>query len=84
MDYNDGYIFKVESTSIRGTNYGGTAFSNHYEEKLTDLKPLSKAIECEVAILVPNEVVDNKSATLLIRMSVPNTNTTSELVYSVR
>ena len=83
VDYNDGYIFKVGEVTVRGETYHVSCFASN--EALTDsLQPLSEAVTITSAIYVPEEVVTNTDAPLLIRVRVPSSGDAIEFAYKVR
>jgi len=64
LDYNDGYIFEIPDSV--GTA-GSTFFTSPDFADMSDLKPLGSAETCECAFHVPEEVVTNTDAPLIVR-----------------
>lgn len=78
-DYNDGYEFEASVDLIKG-NY--VILSD-----TTSLDPLSEVCEGRGYIEVPKEVMDNESASLYIKISLPddsNGEKTTEFTYKIR
>lgn len=69
INYNDGFLFD-ESTNIFGTTW--------------DLEPLSPAQTYEAAYSVPQEIIDNTSAPLILEVFLPNNGTTEMYSYRIR
>jgi len=88
VDYNDGYIFYVDEVELfNGKTYGRDFFVGGENEDvyLDDIKPLSPAVSYEVAICVPNEVIENTDAPLLIKFNLLNSNNEKVVVsYKIR
>lgn len=87
IDYNDGYIFYVDD--VEGAD--GKNYDKNYMYQMSDylyirdLKPLSDAVTVQAAICVPNEVIENTDAPLLIKFNLLNANEEDvTAVYSIR
>ena len=86
VNYDDGYIFGVSKVNCLNM---GTCFEEHFidpsRSTVRDLKPLSDAVELEVAIIVPDQVVENTEASLCIRFTLQNSNgDIEEIDYTIR
>ncbi|MBQ9968757.1 MAG: hypothetical protein IJO88_08555 [Oscillospiraceae bacterium] len=86
VDYDDGYIFYAGDVDGNdGQVYQDSVFVNPDGRYLSDLKPLSEAETFEVAICVPNQVVENTEAPLLIKFNLLNSaDETMVAAYSLR
>ena len=73
VDYNDGYEYDDKDS-----------FGTHSYDTFLDLEPLGKAITITSNIKVPDEVITNTSAPLLVKLRVPNSSRTEEITYKVR
>lgn len=85
VDYNDGYTFMLDDVTVEsGVVYSETNFYTNYPT-LDKLKPLGEGATYEVAICVPDEVIENTEAPLLIKFFLVNSNRASEVVtYTIR
>ena len=72
MEYNDGYLFYCEPISNGIQNWSIENFYSPYNINISDIKPLSDAIDVETAIYVPKEVVDKTAAPLFAKIAVPD------------
>ncbi len=86
VDYNDGYIFKVNEFKAGGVIQLDHSCAYQKDEKYntSDLGSLDDPVEIEVYILVPSEVINNKDNQLLIGFTVPSSSSTEKLVYKIR
>ena len=86
IDYNDGYTFMVDKvTGKDGQTYGDDCFAMPFDVTLNDLKPLDKGREFEAAICVPNEVVENEEAPLLVKFNlIDSKNSLETAIFSAR
>lgn len=86
IDYNDGYTFMVDKvTGENGQTYGDDCFAMPFDVTLSDLKPLDKGRNFEAAICVPNEVVENTDAPLLVKFNlIDSKNSLETAIFSVR
>lgn len=85
VDYNNGYTFMLDDVKgASGTVYSENDFYTNYPN-LNELKPLGEGATYKVAICVPDEVIDNTEAPLLIKFFLVNSNRASEVVtYTIR
>ncbi len=82
VDYNDGYVFAAEDP---GDPYDVTYFQSPRDADITNHAPLSKEAVYEVAIVVPDEVIENTEAPLNICFNVLNSAKQKEtFTFSVR
>lgn len=72
VDYNDGFLFYCEPISDGTQEWSIKSFYSPYDINISDIKPLSDAIDVETAIYVPKEVVDNTAAPLFAKIAVPD------------
>ena len=72
VDYNNGYEYDDNSM-------GTPSF-----DTFSDLEPLGKTITITSKIKVPDEVITNTKAPLLVKVRVPYSGGTEELTYKVR
>lgn len=82
IDYNDGYIFDVDDVKdVNGDIWVEHSFVRPSDSTFYDdeFKPLHEAVDCTVAICVPNEVVTNKDANLLINCILWSSDTSSKV-----
>lgn len=68
-----------------GQSYHWSSFVEPANALISDLKPLSEAVTYQVAICVPNEVIENNDAPLLININLLNeAGETVTAIYSIR
>lgn len=80
VNYNDGYEFKADFFEYKGNSYSSAfLYSN-----TGSLEPLSEGKLMTAAIIVPKEVAENTSASLLINFSVPSAEGIQVLSFKVR
>ena len=86
IDYNDGYTFICDDVEEKnGSIADDSCFCHPNNAYVDDLKPFGEGETYKVAICVPNEVVENTEAPLLIKLYLMNSQYESEVaVYSVR
>ena len=89
IDYNDGYTFIVDDVEGKNgehykTGLGLGFFHEPNDGSIHDLKVMGEAQQCMVNILVPDEVVSNKSAPLLVGFSVPSEDGPTTILYKIR
>lgn len=86
VDYNDGYIFYVDDVvGSDGQTYYYSVFADPDDTDLDDLKPLSEAVTFEAAICVPNQVIEDTAAPLLIKFNLLNeAGETVVAIFSIR
>lgn len=86
VDYDDGYTFTVDDVEgNNGENYVKDFFVEPSNVYLSALKPLEDAKTFKVAICVPNEVVENTDAPLLVKFNLLNAEETLETaIFSAR
>ena len=73
IDYNDGYIFGLETFYYFDT--GVEAWLNS-----GDIDPLSPAFSCKACFFVPLEVKDNEEAPLFVKFNLCG----EDVIYRVR
>lgn len=83
VDYNNGYCFYVGDVKASGHNYDKSLYGDE-RTLVDDLEPLSEAKSFTSAIYVPNEVAENTSAPLLIKIYVPKSKGSEVFTYKVR
>ena len=88
VDYNDGYTFMISDVDAAdGKTYMtmmGFFFDPNEGNLTSDLKVLGEALVCTGSIVVPEEVVTNEDAPLLIGFNVPTENDEGQIVYKIR
>jgi len=86
VDYKDGYIFYVDDVVGKdGKNYDSSCFEGANKKLLSDMKPLSGAETFEIAICVPNQIIEDADAPLLVKLNLLNSAGETEVaIYSIR
>lgn len=85
VDYNNGYTFYIDD--VHATNHTIYSAPNFQSPRIhtSQLKVLGEAKTAEVAILVPDEVIENTKAPLRIKFSLPtSTGNVEEVFYTIR
>ena len=86
LDYNDGYIFAIDDINDGRGKYVAAGFFVKPNGFLSDtFTPLSPKVECRAVFYVPQEVVTNKDASLLVKFNLPTSEGAAQTtVYTLR